>query len=74
MVERPIAEGRVGFTDLDDDEVSELRCAVDFAKRHGLEPHGKRIENARIGVSVVPASTRQTSLHSAVAALKEDDP
>ncbi|MCC9705936.1 hypothetical protein E4N62_12150 [Streptomyces sp. MNU76] len=97
LVERLVVEGRVCFTDLDDDEVAELRRAVDFAKRHGLEPRGKRIEKARIGArglemflaegphpnvrsrrpeadaSVVPVSTRLSSLHPAVAALKDDD-
>ncbi|MDO0938430.1 hypothetical protein QQY66_44410 [Streptomyces sp. DG2A-72] len=97
LVERLVAEGRVCFTDLHDDEVAELRRAVDFAKRHSLEPQGKRIEKARIGArglemflaegphpnvrsrrpeadaSVVPVSTRQSSLHPAGAALKDDD-
>lgn len=37
LVERLVAEGRICFADLDDDEVAEWRRAVDFAKRHGLE-------------------------------------
>ncbi|WP_234438741.1 hypothetical protein [Streptomyces sp. NRRL S-340] len=49
MVERLVAEERVCFTDLNDDEVAEWWRAVDFAKRHRLEPQGKRIEKAQIG-------------------------
>ncbi len=97
LVERLVAEGRVCLDDLGDDEIVEWRRVVDFAKRHGLEPQGKRIEKVRNGArglemflaegthpnartrrptvdaSVVPVCTRLSSLHPAVAALKDDD-
>ncbi|MGW6542815.1 hypothetical protein ACWGBH_08165 [Streptomyces massasporeus] len=44
LIERLVAEGRVRITDPDDDEVAEWRRVVNYAKRHGLEPAGKRIE------------------------------
>ncbi|MDX2937646.1 hypothetical protein [Streptomyces ipomoeae] len=47
LIERLVAEGRVRFADLDDDEVAEWRRVVDYAKRHGLEPPGRRIEKVR---------------------------
>jgi hypothetical protein len=37
------------FTDPDDDEVAEWRRVVNYAKRHGLEPAGKRIEKVPHG-------------------------
>ncbi|WP_327357662.1 hypothetical protein [Streptomyces sp. NBC_01304] len=37
------------LADPDDDEVAEWRRVVDYAKRHGLEPPGRRIEKARLG-------------------------
>jgi hypothetical protein len=37
------------FADLDDDEIAEWRRVVDYAKRNGLVPAGKRIEKARFG-------------------------
>ncbi|WP_251828817.1 hypothetical protein [Streptomyces sp. ATCC 21386] len=49
LIERLIAEGRVRITDLDDDEVAEWRRVVNYAKRHGLEPAGKRIEKVPYG-------------------------
>ncbi|WP_274563320.1 hypothetical protein [Streptomyces spiramyceticus] len=97
LVERLVAEGRVRIADADDDEVAEWRRVVDYAKRHGLEPQGRRIEKARFGArglevflaegphpnsrtqrpkadeSVLPVPTRLSSLHPAVAALKDDD-
>ncbi|MCZ4102801.1 MULTISPECIES: hypothetical protein [Streptomyces] len=97
LIERLVAEGRVCLADPDDDEVAEWRRVVDYAKRHGLEPQGRRIEKARFGAhglvmrlaegphpnsrsqrpkadaSVVPVPTRLSSLHPAVAALKDDD-
>lgn len=44
LIERLVAEGRVRITAPDDDEVAERRRVVNYAKRHGLEPAGKRIE------------------------------
>jgi hypothetical protein len=49
LVARLVAEGRVRFADPDDDEVAEWRRIVDYAKRHGLEPQGRRIEKVRFG-------------------------
>jgi hypothetical protein len=96
LVERLAAEGRVRLAELDDDEVAEWRRVVDYAKRHGLEPQGKRIEKVRFGgrgleilltegphpnsrgqkpqvdVPVVAVPTRLSSLHPAVALLRED--
>ncbi|RMB83007.1 hypothetical protein CTZ28_27035 [Streptomyces shenzhenensis] len=51
MIERLVAEGRVRITDPDDDEVAEWRRVVNYAKRHGLEPAGKRIEKVPYGGS-----------------------
>lgn len=97
LVERLAAEGRFRLAEPDDDEVAEWRRVVDYAKRHGLEPHGKRIEKARFGarglemfladgphpnsrsqkpkgdVSVVPVPTRLSSVHPAVAVLRDDE-
>ncbi|MEU5341852.1 hypothetical protein AB0H18_13615 [Streptomyces sp. NPDC020766] len=96
LVERLAAEGRVRLAEPDDGEVAEWRRVVDYAKRHGLEPQGKRIEKVRFGarglelflaesphpnsrsqkpqgdVSVVPVPMRLSSLHPAVALLRED--
>jgi hypothetical protein len=49
LIERLVADGRVRLVDPDDDEVAEWRRVVDYAKRHGLEPQGKRIEKAGFG-------------------------
>lgn len=49
LIERLVAEGRVRITDPDDDEVAEWRRVVNYAKRHGLEPAGKRIEKVPHG-------------------------
>ncbi|WP_327745304.1 hypothetical protein [Streptomyces europaeiscabiei] len=49
LIERLATEGRVRFADPDDDEVAEWRRVVNYAKRHGLEPPGKRIEKAGFG-------------------------
>ncbi|MDK0523493.1 hypothetical protein [Streptomyces sp. ML-6] len=46
LIERLVAKGRVRITDPDDDEVAEWRRVVNYAKRQGLEPEGKRIEKA----------------------------
>lgn len=97
LVDRLVDEGRVRLADPDDDEVAEWRRVVDYAKRHGLEPQGRRIAKARFGrhglemllaegphpnsrsqrpkagAPVVPVPTRLSSLHPAVAALRDDD-
>ncbi|WP_449481005.1 hypothetical protein [Streptomyces avidinii] len=49
LIERLVAEGRVRIVDPDDDEVAEWRRVVNYAKRHGLEPAGKRIEKVPYG-------------------------
>jgi hypothetical protein len=49
LVERLVAEGRIRVVELDDDEIAEWRRVVDYAKRHGLEPQGKRMEKTRFG-------------------------
>lgn len=49
LIERLVAEGRVRIIDPDDDEVAEWRRVVNYAKRHGLEPAGKRIEKVPYG-------------------------
>lgn len=49
LVDRLIAQGRVRLADLDGDEVVEWRRVVDYAKRQGLEPQGRRIEKVRFG-------------------------
>jgi hypothetical protein len=49
LIERLVAEGRVRIANPDDDEVAEWRRVVNYAKRHGLEPAGKRIEKVPYG-------------------------
>lgn len=49
LIERLVAEGRVRITVPDDDEVAEWRRVINYAKRHGLEPAGKRIEKVPYG-------------------------
>ncbi|MCZ9354876.1 hypothetical protein NGM36_34800 [Streptomyces mutabilis] len=49
MVERLLAEGRVRITDPSDDEAAEWRRVVNYAKRHGMEPEGRRIEKVPYG-------------------------
>lgn len=49
LIERLVAEGRVRITDPDDDEVTEGWRVVNYAKRHGLAPAGKRIEKVPYG-------------------------
>jgi hypothetical protein len=46
LIERLLAEGRVRISEPDDDEGAEWRRVVNYAKRHGLEPAGRRIEKA----------------------------
>lgn len=48
LVERLVAEHRVVIPHPDEDEVSEWRRVIDYAKRHGLEPPGRRIEKQRL--------------------------
>ncbi|MGW0763303.1 hypothetical protein ACWD1Y_43760 [Streptomyces sp. NPDC002814] len=47
MIERLLTEGRVRVAD--DEQGAEWRKVIDYAKRHGLEPPGKRIEKVRLG-------------------------
>lgn len=49
LVERLVAEGRVRIAASGDDEVAEWRRVLNYAKRHGLEPEGKRIEKVPYG-------------------------
>ncbi|WP_141743904.1 hypothetical protein [Streptomyces sp. EN23] len=49
LIERLVAERRVRITGPHDDEVAEWRRVVNYAKRHGLEPAGKRIEKVPHG-------------------------
>ncbi|WP_234467806.1 hypothetical protein [Streptomyces sp. MBT62] len=47
LVERLLTEGRVRVAD--DDQIDAWRKVIDYAKRHGLEPPGKRIEKVPLG-------------------------
>ncbi|MEO3975694.1 hypothetical protein [Streptomyces sp. CAU 1734] len=49
LVDRLAAKGHVRFVDPSDDEVAEWRPVVNYAKRYGLEPPGKRIEKVGFG-------------------------
>ncbi|MCM2387099.1 hypothetical protein [Streptomyces albipurpureus] len=49
LVERLVAEARFRFVAPDDDEVARQWRVVNYAKRHGLEPPGKRIEKLSFG-------------------------
>ncbi|MFF4760163.1 hypothetical protein [Streptomyces sp. NPDC001292] len=49
LVERLLAEGHVRFAHPSDDEVAEWRRVVNYAKRHGMEPEGRRIEKVPYG-------------------------
>lgn len=49
LIERLVAEGHVRIADPDHDEVAEWRRVVNYAKRHDLEPTGKRIEKVPYG-------------------------
>ncbi|GGT60512.1 hypothetical protein GCM10014713_62470 [Streptomyces purpureus] len=49
LIERLLIEGRVRITDPDDDAVAEWRRVVNYAKRHGMEPAGRRIEKVPYG-------------------------
>ncbi|TCR23060.1 hypothetical protein [Streptomyces sp. BK205] len=49
LVERLVAEGRVRIVASGDDEITEWRRVLNYAKRHGLEPEGKRIEKVPYG-------------------------
>ncbi|WP_327660903.1 hypothetical protein [Streptomyces sp. NBC_00498] len=48
LVEQLVSEGRVTFTDPDEETLTEWRRVINYAKRHGLEPPGKRIEKMRM--------------------------
>ncbi|MGW1914311.1 hypothetical protein ACWCQS_27185 [Streptomyces sp. NPDC002076] len=48
LVERLIAERHIVISEPDEAEITEWRRVVDFAKRHGLAPPGKRIEKQRL--------------------------
>ncbi|MFE6530140.1 hypothetical protein ACFVMA_14495 [Streptomyces rochei] len=48
LVERLVAGGHVVISEPDEAEITEWRRVVDFAKRHGLAPAGKRIEKQRL--------------------------
>ncbi|MEU9323554.1 hypothetical protein AB0D91_07010 [Streptomyces canus] len=50
LVERLLAEGHVRFAHADDEEIAEWRRVVNYAKRHGMEPEGKRIEKVPYGL------------------------
>lgn len=62
LVERLVTEGRVRFADADDDEIVEWRRVVNYAKRHGLEPEGKRIEKVPYGGVGWSSSSRRASI------------
>ncbi|MFJ9151896.1 hypothetical protein ACIRP7_28440 [Streptomyces sp. NPDC102270] len=47
LVERLLTEGRVRVAD--EDQFAECRKVIDYAKRHGLEPPGKRIGKVCLG-------------------------
>ncbi len=49
LIERLVAEGRVRLSEPDHDEVAEWRRVVNYAKRHGMEPAGRRIEKVPYG-------------------------
>ncbi|MFI7337799.1 hypothetical protein ACIBUY_07625 [Streptomyces sp. NPDC050085] len=49
LIERLVAERRVRIAEPDDDEVAEWRRVVNYAKRHGMEPAGRRIEKVPYG-------------------------
>ncbi|MFD4510828.1 hypothetical protein [Streptomyces sp. NPDC058457] len=49
LVERLLIEGNVRFAHADEEEIAEWRRVVNYAKRHGMEPVGKRIENVPYG-------------------------
>lgn len=48
LVERLVAERHVVISQPDEDEITEWRRVIDFAKRHGLAPPNKRIEKQRL--------------------------
>ncbi|MGW0941049.1 hypothetical protein ACWD4O_00655 [Streptomyces sp. NPDC002623] len=50
LVERLLAEGHVRFAHADDEEIAEWRRVINYAKRHGMEPVGKRIEKVPYGL------------------------
>jgi hypothetical protein len=50
LVDRLVAEGHVRFAYADGEETAEWRRVVNYAKRHGMEPEGKRIEKVPYGL------------------------
>lgn len=62
LVERLVAEERVTISEPDEDEVTEWRRVVDYAKRHGLTPAGKRIEKMRMWNRDLQTSWLQNSI------------
>ncbi|MDI3402875.1 hypothetical protein [Streptomyces cavernicola] len=48
LMEQLVAEQQVIIREPDDGQVAEWRRVIDFAKRHGLVPAGKRIEKYRM--------------------------
>ncbi|WP_235192893.1 hypothetical protein [Streptomyces viridochromogenes] len=50
LVDRLVVEGHVRFPHADDEETAEWRRVVNYAKRHGMEPEGKRIEKVPYGL------------------------
>ncbi|MFF5436446.1 hypothetical protein [Streptomyces achromogenes] len=48
LIERLVTEGRVRIADPDDNEATKRRRAANYAKRHGLERAGERIEKLRM--------------------------
>ncbi|MEW2387172.1 hypothetical protein AB0933_02300 [Streptomyces venezuelae] len=51
LVERLLAEGRVRFAYADDEGIAKWRRVVNYAKRHSMEPEGKRIEKLPYGLA-----------------------
>ncbi|MGW2482841.1 hypothetical protein ACWCWQ_23780 [Streptomyces sp. NPDC001571] len=49
LIDRLVAEGHVRIADPDVGEVAEWRRIINYAKRHALEPVGKRIEKVPSG-------------------------
>ncbi|MFJ1848674.1 hypothetical protein [Streptomyces sp. NPDC088166] len=48
LIERLVPDRRVIISEPDDTTVTEWRRVIDYAKRHGLVPEGKRIESLRM--------------------------
>ncbi|GAB2901731.1 hypothetical protein GCM10027074_78560 [Streptomyces deserti] len=50
LADRLVEEGHVRFAHADDEEIAEWHRVVNYAKRHGMEPEGKRIEKVPYGL------------------------